>query len=73
VLFIVKACGIIKIADTNIENNQRVKYMSVGSNHPKTREEKLRNIITLNMNEILGSVQNYYRAVNSQCDRSLKN
>jgi hypothetical protein len=61
-----KACCMIKIADTNIENNQRVKYMSVDSSHPKTGGQKCRNMITLKMNEILECVQNNYSAVNSQ-------
>jgi hypothetical protein len=40
--------------------------MSVYSNHLKTREEKFRNVNTLNMDEILDSVQNNYSAVNSK-------
>jgi hypothetical protein len=61
-----KICGMIKTADTNTENNQRVKYMPVNSNHPKIREDKFRN-------EILDSVQNNYSAVNSQYNKRLKN
>jgi hypothetical protein len=73
VLYTVKAWRTIKVAATHIENNQRVKYMSVNRNHPKTREEKFRNMITLNTNEILDSVRNNYSAVNSQCNKRLKN